>query len=78
VIHSCEKVELSYEIKKASRGCAPRGKENIALRTARAENLASEILFLSVFLVFDRQPRACYPKRYPKSSQENDVIDIRT
>ena len=45
VIHSCVKVELSYEIKNAPRGCAARGKENIALRTARAENLTSEILF---------------------------------
>ena len=49
VIHSCVKVELSYEIKNAPRGCAARGKENIALRTARAENLASEILFNSMF-----------------------------
>ena len=46
VIHSCAKVEPSYEIKNAPRGCAARGKENIALRTARAENLASKIHFI--------------------------------
>jgi putative iron-only hydrogenase system regulator len=34
VIHSCVKVEPSYEIKNAPRGCAARGKENIALRPA--------------------------------------------
>ena len=40
VIHSCVKVELSYEIKNAPRGCAARGKENIALRTARARRIS--------------------------------------
>lgn len=43
VIHSCVKVELSYEIKNAPRGCAARGKENIALRTASARNKSCAI-----------------------------------
>ena len=38
VIHSCVKVELSYEIK-TLRGCAARGKENIACEPlARGES----------------------------------------
>ena len=50
VIHSCVKVEPSYEIKNAPRGCAARGRENIALANrSRAENLASEILFYTFF-----------------------------
>ena len=43
VIHSCVKVEPSYEIKNAPRGCAARGKENIALRTASARNKSCAI-----------------------------------
>ena len=46
VIHSCVKVELSYEIKNAPRGCAARGKENIALRTARARRISQARFFL--------------------------------
>ena len=46
VIHSCVKVELSYEIKNAPRGCAARGKENIALRTARARRISQTRFFL--------------------------------
>ena len=45
VIHSCVKVELSYEIKNAPRGCAARGKENIALRTARARRISQARFF---------------------------------
>ena len=47
VIHSCAKVEPSYEIKNAPRGCAARGKENIALRTARARRI-SQARFISL------------------------------
>ena len=47
VIHSCVKVEPSYEIKNAPRGCAARGKENIALRTARARRI-SQARFISL------------------------------
>lgn len=43
VIHSCVKVEPSYEIKNAPRGCAARGKENIALRTASTRNKSCAI-----------------------------------
>ena len=46
VIHSCAKVEPSYEIKNAPRGCAARGKENIALRTARARRISQARFFL--------------------------------
>ena len=46
VIHSCVKVEPSYEIKNAPRGCAARGKENIALRTARARRISQTRFFL--------------------------------
>ena len=45
VIHSCVKVELSYEIKNAPRGCAARGKENIALRTDRARRISQARFF---------------------------------
>ena len=47
VIHLCVKVEPSYEIKNAPRGCAARGKENIALRTARARRI-SQARFISL------------------------------
>ena len=39
-------VILSYEIKNAPRGCAARGKENIALRTARARRISQARFFL--------------------------------
>ena len=45
VIHSCVKVEPSYEIKNAPRGCAARGRENIALRTARARRISQARFF---------------------------------
>ena len=45
VIHSCAKVEPSYEIKNAPRGCAARGKENIALQTARARRISQARFF---------------------------------
>ena len=45
VIHSCVKVEPSYEIKNAPRGCAARGKENIALRTACARRISQARFF---------------------------------
>ena len=47
VIHSCVKVEPSYEIKNAPRGCAVRGKENIALRTAPARRIPQAGFFFS-------------------------------
>ncbi len=50
VIHSCVKVELSYEIKNAPRGCAARGKENIALRTARARRISQARFFFIMAL----------------------------
>ena len=46
VIHSCVKVELSYEIKTLLRGCAARGKENIALRNASARRISQARFFL--------------------------------
>ena len=55
VIHSCVKVELSYEIKNAPRGCAARGKENIALRTARARRISQARFFFSVRLAAQRK-----------------------
>ena len=45
VIHLCVKVEPSYEIKNAPRGCAARGKEHIALRTARARRIPQARFF---------------------------------
>ena len=45
VIHSCVKVEPSYEIKNAPRGCAARGKEHIALRTAHARRIPQARFF---------------------------------
>ena len=45
VTHSCVKVEPSYEIKNAPRGCAARGKENIALRTACARRISQARFF---------------------------------
>ena len=47
VIHLCVKVEPSYEIKNAPRGCAAHGKENIALQTARARRI-SQARFISL------------------------------
>ena len=47
VIHSCVKVEPSYEIKNAPRGCVAHGKENIALRTASARRI-SQARFISL------------------------------
>jgi len=47
VIHLCVKVEPSYEIKNAPRGCAAHGKENIALRTASARRI-SQARFISL------------------------------
>ena len=58
VIHSCVKVEPSYEIKNAPRGCAARGKENIALRTARARRiLQARFISLGYFPVTGAQKR---------------------
>lgn len=58
VIHSCVKVELSYEIKNAPRGCAARGKENIALRTARARRISqARFISLGYFPVTEVQKR---------------------
>ena len=46
VIHSCVKVELSYEIKNAPRGAHCGGKEECRCRDPpQAENPASRILF---------------------------------
>ena len=43
-------------------------KEAVNLREINLREIKGWRFFhISVFLVFDRQPRACYPKRYPKS-----------
>ena len=52
VIHLCVKVEPSYEIKNAPRGCAAHGKENICCRSK----------FLSKLLkTFDKTFREIFP-----------------
>ena len=49
------KVGPSYEIKIAPRGCAARGMENIALRTARARRISQARFFFIVRLAAQRK-----------------------